>query len=78
VRDIVILHRNPKFTFSFFCREKPPHYKAIVPASGKCEQMTIAPSTAQIRPFAVAAILRDVTFDKSSYDSFIDLQVSNT
>jgi phenylalanyl-tRNA synthetase beta chain len=54
--------------------ERPPRFKAIVPASGKCERMTIAPSTASIRPFAVAAVLRNVTFDKSSYNSFIELQ----
>jgi hypothetical protein len=30
--------------------------------------------TAQIRPFFASAILRNVTFDKLSYASFIDLQ----
>ena len=30
--------------------------------------------TAQIRPFAVAAILREVTLDADRYASFIDLQ----
>ena len=33
-----------------------------------------AMQTAAIRPFAVAAILRNVTFDSTSYQSFIDLQ----
>lgn len=36
--------------------------------------MTILPETAQIRPFAVAAVLRNIKFTQNSYTSFIDLQ----
>lgn len=36
--------------------------------------MKILPETAQIRPYAVAAVLRNITFDQAAYDSFIDLQ----
>ena len=36
--------------------------------------MHVQPSTAQIRPFVVAAVLRNVTFTADSYNSFIDLQ----
>lgn len=32
------------------------------------------PDTARIRPYVVAAIFRNTTFNKDSYDSFIDLQ----
>ena len=32
------------------------------------------PQTEQIRPHAVAAVLRDITFTQAAYDSFIDLQ----
>lgn len=34
-----------------------------------CELQTV-----QVRPHAVAAVLRDITFTKERYDSFIDLQ----
>ena len=34
----------------------------------------IKPETALVRPFAVAAILRGVTFDPVRFNSFIDLQ----
>lgn len=34
----------------------------------------IRPETSKIRPFAVAAILRNITFSQDSYNSFIDLQ----
>eukprot|EP00490_Sorites_sp_Unknown_P021385 CAMPEP_0114688516 /NCGR_PEP_ID=MMETSP0191-20121206/63556_1 /TAXON_ID=126664 /ORGANISM="Sorites sp." /LENGTH=50 /DNA_ID=CAMNT_0001976077 /DNA_START=70 /DNA_END=218 /DNA_ORIENTATION=+ len=36
--------------------------------------MTVKKETAQIRPFVVGAILRNVTFDKDRYESFIELQ----
>ena len=36
--------------------------------------LTIESSTEQIRPYAAAAILRNVTFDERSYASFISLQ----
>lgn len=39
--------------------------------------MRVDPSTANIRPVVVAAILRDITFDPQVYKSFIDLQVRN-
>ncbi|CAL5218775.1 g494 [Coccomyxa viridis] len=40
----------------------------------RMERLTIKPETALVRPFAVAAILRGITFDPVRYQSFIDLQ----
>mmetsp|Transcript_12417 Transcript_12417/g.23392 ORF Transcript_12417/g.23392 Transcript_12417/m.23392 type:complete len:637 (+) Transcript_12417:104-2014(+) len=37
-------------------------------------RMTVTAATTQIRPYVVAAILRNVTFDQDRYQSFIDLQ----
>eukprot|EP00842_Homolaphlyctis_polyrhiza_P001494 jgi/Hompol1/2345/HPOL_002937-RA len=51
----------------------PPQYRVVAPKAGK-EMLIVKPDTAGVRPFVVAAILRDVTFTKLSYDSFIDLQ----
>lgn len=51
-----------------------PRYKAVSPADGKIHQLIIKPQTAQIRPHAVAAILRNVTLTQDVYNSFIDLQ----
>lgn len=43
--------------------------------SGKAvQQMTVEKETVLIRPFAVAAVLRGVNFDRTNYESFIDLQ----
>lgn len=44
------------------------------PEKGSPQKLIITEATKQIRPFAVAAVLRDVTFTKDSYNSFIDLQ----
>lgn len=38
------------------------------------QKLIIQPDTAKIRPFAVAAVLRNLHFTPDSYNSFIDLQ----
>ncbi|XP_043286852.1 phenylalanine--tRNA ligase beta subunit [Venturia canescens] len=50
-----------------------PRYKTIVPKTG-LQVMRVTDHCAQIRPYVVCAILRDVTLTKDSYNSFIDLQ----
>ncbi|KAF6213182.1 hypothetical protein GE061_010898, partial [Apolygus lucorum] len=52
-----------------------PNYRVQLPANPKSLQhLKILPDTARIRPYAVSAVLRDVTFTAESYASFIDLQ----
>ena len=41
---------------------------------GDDTKMTVAASTASIRPYVVCAVLRNVSFTEASYQSFIDLQ----
>ena len=53
---------------------KPPQYKLADTAGRPLQRLTVERETALIRPFAVAAVLRGVKFEKSNYDSFIDLQ----
>ncbi|XP_058043732.1 phenylalanine--tRNA ligase beta subunit isoform X1 [Ahaetulla prasina] len=55
-------------------RIRAPRYKKITPPNGEIQRLTINEETAQIRPYAVAAVLRNITFVKDRYDSFIDLQ----
>lgn len=55
-------------------RIPPPVYKALKPVKGDIEKLIIKPNTAKVRPYAVAAILRDMVFTQDSYNSFIDLQ----
>lgn len=65
---------NYYYFFKLIYRIPTPLYKAIQPKAGSMQQLIITPATAQIRPFAVAAILRNLYFTQDSYDSFIDLQ----
>uniref|UniRef100_A0A1A9UZ08 Phenylalanine--tRNA ligase beta subunit n=1 Tax=Glossina austeni TaxID=7395 RepID=A0A1A9UZ08_GLOAU len=53
---------------------KPPKFELCEPKDGKRQILKILPETACVRPYAVAAVLRDIKFTQSSYDSFIDLQ----
>lgn len=41
---------------------------------GGLERITVKAAAQEVRPFVVAAILRNVKFDLQSYNSFIDLQ----
>jgi len=41
---------------------------------GGLEKIIVKPETKQVRPFVVAAVLRNIKFDLQSYNSFIDLQ----
>lgn len=51
-----------------------PEWRLVEPASGKRETLTITENTTKIRPYAAAAILRNIKFTKASYESFIALQ----
>ena len=53
---------------------KPADIKVADMSASKPQQLVVEKETAMIRPFVVAAVLRGVTFDKTTYDSFIDLQ----
>uniref|UniRef100_A0A8C5K160 Phenylalanine--tRNA ligase beta subunit n=1 Tax=Jaculus jaculus TaxID=51337 RepID=A0A8C5K160_JACJA len=54
-------------------RIKAPVFKRVMP-NGEIQKLIITEETAKIRPFAVAAVLRNVKFTKDRYDSFIELQ----
>ncbi|PTD04870.1 Phenylalanine-tRNA ligase beta subunit [Fusarium culmorum] len=43
-------------------------------AFGKLESITVKPEAEQVRPYVSGAILRNIKFDKSRYESFIALQ----
>uniref|UniRef100_A0A8C4J237 Phenylalanine--tRNA ligase beta subunit n=1 Tax=Dromaius novaehollandiae TaxID=8790 RepID=A0A8C4J237_DRONO len=51
-----------------------PRYEKIMPAKGEGQRLIITEEAAQVRPHAVAAVLRNITFTKERYNSFIDLQ----
>ncbi|XP_030634632.1 phenylalanine--tRNA ligase beta subunit isoform X1 [Chanos chanos] len=51
-----------------------PRYRRVSPVSGEPQKLIITEETASVRPFAVAAVLRNITFDQERYESFIELQ----
>ncbi|KAM3616623.1 uncharacterized protein V6R79_021006 [Siganus canaliculatus] len=51
-----------------------PRYKRVSPVSGEPQRLIITKETAAVRPYAVVAVLRDITFTQNRYDSFIELQ----
>jgi len=71
--DLLCLEGLVRNLMIFQGKMKIPLYKSIQnPKNG--QKLVIDSSTASIRPHCVAAVLRNVTFTKERYDSFIDLQ----
>lgn len=58
----------------FLGREKVPVFRLAIPTNQSLQVLTVTANTLPIRPFAVAAVLRGVTFTAKNYASFIDLQ----
>ncbi|EAA58974.1 hypothetical protein AN4086.2 [Aspergillus nidulans FGSC A4] len=61
--------------------QEPPQLKIEIPAnrlveppSGELQKIIVKEDTSKIRPLVSGAILRNVTFDKARYESFIALQ----
>lgn len=72
--DLLCLEGLVRALLIFKGKMEPPHYRALHPAADGLHTLHVKPSTASVRPFVVAAILRDVTFNQDRYNSFIDLQ----
>uniref|UniRef100_A0AAY5EXZ0 Phenylalanine--tRNA ligase beta subunit n=1 Tax=Electrophorus electricus TaxID=8005 RepID=A0AAY5EXZ0_ELEEL len=51
-----------------------PRYSRVNPLNGDPQRLIITGETASVRPHAVAAVLRNITFTPERYDSFIELQ----
>lgn len=72
--DLLCLEGLARALLIFKGKIEPPRYRAVQPAADGLHTLRVDSSTALVRPFAVAAILRDVTFTQDRYNSFIDLQ----
>ncbi|GAA6084090.1 phenylalanine--tRNA ligase beta subunit [Tachysurus ichikawai] len=55
-------------------KTEAPRYRRVSPANGDPQRLIITEETASVRPHAVAAVLRNITFTSERYDSFIELQ----
>jgi phenylalanyl-tRNA synthetase beta chain len=70
--DLLCLEGFARAIRIFLGLQASPLFQKVSPAHR--EVLTVEASTAAIRPYCVAAILRNVTFTPQSYKSFIDLQ----
>lgn len=53
---------------------KLPRYEIKAPQNGTMQEIIVKKEVYEVRPFVVGCVLRDINFDISSYNSFIDLQ----
>lgn len=70
--DLLCLEGLSRGLLIFLEKMKIPHFKQVRPA--EMQRLVIEEQTQQVRPFAVAAVLRNIKFTPDSYQSFIDLQ----
>ncbi|XP_064459804.1 phenylalanine--tRNA ligase beta subunit-like isoform X2 [Ornithodoros turicata] len=70
--DLLCLEGLVRALRIFRGKEPCPQYRALDVESPL--RMVVEESTAQVRPFVVCAVLRDLSFSEDSYKSFIDLQ----
>lgn len=73
--DLLCLEGLVRGLLVFKERMEAPRYKRVRPANGgEPQRLVITEETASVRPHAVAAVLRNITFTQERYDSFIELQ----
>ncbi|CAL1531271.1 unnamed protein product [Lymnaea stagnalis] len=72
--DLLCLEGLVRGLLVFLEKEKAPLYKTVSPEKDKLQRLVIQSSTAQVRPYCVAAVLRNIKFDQTRYNNFIDLQ----
>lgn len=70
--DLLCLEGITNGLLVFQRKHESPTYEKIIPDN--IEKMFVTKTTGQIRPFVVAAILRNVQLDKDRYTNFIELQ----
>uniref|UniRef100_A0A2N9F3P3 phenylalanine--tRNA ligase n=1 Tax=Fagus sylvatica TaxID=28930 RepID=A0A2N9F3P3_FAGSY len=72
--DLLCLEGIAQALRVFNGQQEIPKYKVANISRESMIKMHVKPETSSIRPYVVCAVLRGVTFDEASYNSFIDLQ----
>ncbi|XVE58892.1 hypothetical protein DITRI_Ditri04bG0205300 [Diplodiscus trichospermus] len=72
--DLLCLEGLAQALRVFNGQEKIPRYTVANISKESMLKMHVKKETSLIRPFVVCAVLRGITFDEASYNSFIDLQ----
>ncbi|XP_028393837.1 phenylalanine--tRNA ligase beta subunit-like [Dendronephthya gigantea] len=71
--DILCIEGLSRSLLVFLQKIKAPRYNLSKP-DGPLQRLVISKQTAQVRPYCVAAVLRDITLTQEAYNSFIELQ----
>lgn len=72
--DLLCLEGLARALRVFKSEEKAPVFRTVAPADAAATRVTVKPSTKQIRPFVVCAVLRGLNLTQESYQSCLDLQ----
>ncbi|GLT78406.1 hypothetical protein SLA2020_499430 [Shorea laevis] len=72
--DLLCLEGLAQALCVFNGMEQIPNFTVANISWGSMIKMHVKKETSMIRPFIVCAVLRGITFDEASYNSFIDLQ----
>ncbi|KAA3459716.1 phenylalanine--tRNA ligase beta subunit, cytoplasmic-like [Gossypium australe] len=72
--DLLCLEGLAQALLVFNGKEKIPKYTVANISKASMLKIHVKKETSLIRPFVVCAVLRGITFDEASYNSFIDLQ----
>lgn len=72
--DLLCLEGLSRSLLIFLGKAKIPKYEARLPVTGSPLKFTVTKSTAEVRPYLVGAVLRNITFTQNTYNSLIDLQ----
>lgn len=72
--DLLCVEGLGKALAIFTQKSTPPKFVIKTPSAESIIKLTVLPNTKTVRPYVVAAVLRNITFTKQNYDSFIELQ----
>lgn len=72
--DLLCVEGLSRALLVYLEKVKTPEFKLVTPPADKIIKLEVLPNTSTVRPFAVGAVLRNVTFTKKNYNSFIELQ----
>ncbi|KAL7632225.1 UNVERIFIED_CONTAM: hypothetical protein RMT77_017441 [Armadillidium vulgare] len=72
--DLLCLEGISRALNIFLGNVQIPNYQLVPPKLPKEYRIIVKPNTAKVRPYVVGAVLRNITFTQSVYNSFIDLQ----
>jgi len=70
--DLLCVEGLSRALLVYLEKQKTPEYKLVKPDN--LIKMEVLENTSTVRPFAVGAVLRNISFNKKNYNSFIELQ----